>query len=63
MNYKLALTVDHGFAIALDVPSGQERDSVVRALVDDLKAIGQVLSALPPKPTASVEPESNEVPQ
>jgi hypothetical protein len=62
-NHKLAVTVNREFAIALDVAAGQEKESVVRDLVEQLRAIAQVLNALPPKSTASVEPESDEVPQ
>ena len=61
-NHKLAVTVNREFAIALDVAAGQEKESVVRDLVEQFRAIAQVLNALPPKPTASVEQESNEIP-
>jgi hypothetical protein len=61
-SHMLAITIDGGFAIALDVLTGEEKDSVVCALVDQLSAIAGVLDALPPKPVASVERESDEVP-
>jgi hypothetical protein len=58
----LAVPMTGGFAIALDVPVGEEQASVVRALVDRLNAIAQVLDALLPKPIASGDQESEEVP-
>src|SRR5262249_27489926 len=49
-NHQLALPIEGGFAVALDVPVGEEQASVVRTLVDRLKAIARMLEALPPKP-------------
>lgn len=40
------------FAVALDIPVGEEQEGVVRYLVNRLKAIAGVLSSLPPKSTA-----------
>lgn len=42
-------TSDDEFAIALEIPEGEEKDGVARSLVDDLKAIATVLEALPPQ--------------
>jgi hypothetical protein len=43
------LTTSFGgdFAVALDVPAGEEKPAVVRSLVDDIKAIASVLDTLP----------------
>jgi hypothetical protein len=57
----LAVTGDYGLAIALDVPAGEEKASVVRNLVEQLRAIARVLEVLPSQPAASVEGESDEV--
>jgi hypothetical protein len=61
-NHKLAINIDGEFAIALDVLAGEEKDSVVHALVDELRAIARVLEALPPRPVTNVERDSDEVP-
>jgi hypothetical protein len=58
-SHVLATPVDGGFVIALDVQTGEEKDGVVRSLVAQIRAIAQVLDALPPKPLASVDGESN----
>ena len=44
----LTATSGQGIAIALEIPEGEEKDGVVRSLVDDLKALAAVLDALPP---------------
>ncbi len=54
-NRVLTTSAGHDFAIALDIPAGEERAGVVRSLVDRLKAITAVLVALPPKTAANVE--------
>ncbi len=56
-NRILTVTNDRYFAVALDIPVGEEQSGVIRSLVDDLRAIAEVLGALPPKPIATVEPE------
>lgn len=56
----LTATYDHNFAVALDIPIGEEKAGVVRSLVVDLKAIATVLGALPPKTLASAELEQKE---
>ncbi len=43
------------FALGLDLATGDEKDSVVRSIVDDLKGVATALSELPPIPT-SAEP-------
>jgi hypothetical protein len=60
-NHQLALPIEGGFAVALEVPVGEEQASVVRALVDRLKAIARVLETLPPKPPANVDREAEEL--
>ncbi len=53
----LTATYKDDFAIALDIPVGEEKAGVIRSVVDDLKAIAAVLDALPPKTMASAEQE------
>ena len=53
----LTASSDHTIAIALDIPVGEEREGVIRSLVDDIKAIAAVLGALPPKTLPSAEEE------
>jgi len=59
------LTATHGavFAIALRIPVGEEKDAVIRSLVDQLKAIAGALRMLPPRPMPSVEQIGNEPPE
>jgi hypothetical protein len=52
----LTATNDSDFAIALDIPVGEEKAVVVRSLVDDIKAIASVLDSLPPIAMANAEP-------
>jgi hypothetical protein len=42
--------IDEEFIIAIDMPFGEEKDYVVRNIVDRLKWITDNLHALPPKP-------------
>ncbi len=49
----LTVAHDQEFAIALDIPTGEEKEGVVRALVDRLEGIATVLEALPPKVVAN----------
>jgi hypothetical protein len=56
----LTATYDRDFAVALDIPVGEEKAGVIRSLVVDLKAIATVLGALPPKTLASAELEQKE---
>jgi hypothetical protein len=44
----------------MEVPVGEEEAKVVQSLVDDLKAIAEVLVALPLRSLPGVEPESDE---
>ena len=39
---------DH-FAVAIDIPCGEERPTVVRSIVDQLAAISKALDSLPPR--------------
>jgi len=59
-NDVLTATIGREFAVALEVPVGEEKANVVQSLVNDLKAIAGVLVALPPRSLPSVEPESDE---
>jgi hypothetical protein len=61
-NRILVINFDGGIAVALGVPTGEEKESVVRALVRQLSAIAQVLNVLPRKPLASAEREGDELP-
>ncbi len=54
-NGVLTTTKDCHFAIALDIPIGEEKSGVIRSLVNDIKAIATVLSALLPKTLPCVE--------
>lgn len=45
-NGKLAVTYDRKVAIALDLRGGEDKAGVIRALVDDLRAIASVLGKL-----------------
>ncbi len=60
-NRMLAIPIDRGFAIGLDLPTGEEKESVVRSLVDQLRVVGHALIALPPKLGPIAEGESDEV--
>jgi hypothetical protein len=48
---------DNCFVVALDIAFGEEKEIVVRAIVNRLKAISDVLSVLKAKPTANLENE------
>ncbi|HPC93830.1 MAG TPA: hypothetical protein PLU87_02735 [Sedimentisphaerales bacterium] len=52
----LTATINHAFAIAVDIPTGEEQSMVVRSIVDYLKPIAEILDVLPAKPAASAEP-------
>ena len=47
---------DRSFAVALDVPTGEEKSTVIRSLADDIKEIAAVLSELPPRVDSAKEP-------
>lgn len=51
----LTTTLRDRFAIGLDLPAGEEKAGVVRSLVDQLKAIATMLSALPPRTSEVVD--------
>ena len=44
---------DQNVVIALNLPVGEDKDEVVRSVVDRLKEIAEILSALPPKPSSA----------
>ena len=44
---------DQLVAIALELPAGEEKDEVVRSVVDRLREIAEILSELPPKPSSA----------
>ncbi|MBN1361614.1 MAG: hypothetical protein JW993_13530 [Sedimentisphaerales bacterium] len=43
----LTVSRGHDIAVALEIPVGEEKDGVIRSLVDDLKAVTTLLEALP----------------
>ena len=51
----LTAASDHDFAIALEIPVGEEKDGVIQSLVNDIKAIAAVLKALPKQPDSTGE--------
>ncbi len=53
----LTATINHAFAIAVDILIGEERSVVVRSVADEIKAIAEVLDALPARPVAGSEPK------
>jgi hypothetical protein len=53
----LTATYKGDFAIALDIPAGEEMPQVVRSLVESITAIGTVLEALPPLNGAGIDIE------
>ena len=57
----LTATYEHNFAIALDIPVGDEKAGVVQSLVNGLKAITTVLGALPA--LVSEEGSKNDIPE
>jgi hypothetical protein len=61
-NDVLTVPIAGGFAIALDVLAGEEKDRVVHTLVNKLAALARVLEALPPKVLVSEENEGDGVP-
>jgi hypothetical protein len=56
-NGVLTITYNREFAIALDMPIGEEKTVVIRFLVDIIKNIAAVLDALPSKTLAIVDQE------
>ncbi len=50
-----AIRSDQDVAVALDIPTGEEKAEVVRSLVGQLREIAQVLGSLPPKPIVNTE--------
>ena len=49
-------------AIALEIPSGEDKDSVVRVLAEDIKAISTQLEQLPQQETLTIiQGEEDEV--
>jgi hypothetical protein len=53
----LTATINRDFAIAVNIPTGEEQSVVVRSVVDEIKAIAGVLDPLPAMPAAGTEPE------
>lgn len=51
----MTATINRAFAIAVDIPTGEEQSMVVRAIVDYIKPIAEILDVLPAKPAASAE--------
>ncbi len=57
-NHTLTTTSNHDFAIALDIPAGEEKAGVISSLVDQLKMIASVLAPL--SITATADPGHEE---
>ena len=53
----LTATRNQAFAIAVDIPVGEEQSVVVRSVADEIKAIAEVLEVLPASPVPDSEPE------
>jgi hypothetical protein len=45
----VSVSLDSSFCLGLDIPSQQEKDTVVRSIVQTLEGIGETLSSIPPK--------------
>jgi hypothetical protein len=56
-NRVLTVTNNRYFAVALEIPVGEEKANVVRSLADALKAIAAVVDVLPRKDNASLSVE------
>jgi len=59
-NRVLTTTINQAFAIAVDIPAGEEQSVVVRSVVDGIKAIAAVLDAVRATPVAGLEPKGME---
>lgn len=59
-NGVLTATINGAFAVAVDIPTGEEQSVVVRSVVDAIKAIAEVLDAVPATPVAGSEAEGTE---
>jgi len=53
----LTATINQAFAIAVDIPPGEEQSVVVRSVVDEIKVIAELLDALPTTPISGAEPK------
>jgi len=56
-NGVLTATINDAFAIAVDIPVGEEQSVVVRSVADKIKAITEVLDVLPVMPVPGSEPK------
>lgn len=56
----LTAAMNQAFAIAVDIPAGEEQSVVVRSVVDQIKAIAEVLDVLPASPVPNSEPKGME---
>ena len=52
----LTAVIDQDFAIALEIPVGEEQEEVARSLVNDIKRIAALLESLPRHPDLGTEP-------
>lgn len=53
----LTATINGAFAVAIDIPAGEEQSAVVRSVVDRIKSIAGVLDVLPAMAAAGSEPK------
>lgn len=49
---------ENGFALAIDIPFGEEKEIVIRAVVDRLRYLSEILSVLEPIPFSRPDNES-----
>ena len=56
-NNVLTAEDDQVFAVALDIPAGEEKSTVIRSLADQIKEVAAVLSELPPRIDSAEELE------
>jgi len=56
-NGVLTATINQAFAIAVDIPAGEEQSVVVRSIVDYIKPIAEILDVLPGSPVPNSEPK------
>jgi hypothetical protein len=55
----VAAQADNSFAVAIDIPCGEEKTSVVRGIVDQFAEISKTLAPLSPRKSKS-EPDLKE---
>jgi hypothetical protein len=55
----VAAQPESSFAVAVDIPAGEEKASVVRRIVDQFAEVGRALKPLPPR-KSKAEPDLKE---